>query len=67
MSGWIRRWISRQRGDNDLSEELRAHLAIEAQQRIEAGESPEEAVRAAHLATWRIYRRTFTNRDRGRG
>src|SRR5581483_3854686 len=43
MNPWIRRWLSRKQEERDLSEELRAHLAIEAQQRIEAGESPEQA------------------------
>jgi DNA-binding PadR family transcriptional regulator len=41
------RWLSRKQDDSDLSEELRAHLAIETRQRTEAGESPDEAARAA--------------------
>jgi predicted permease len=41
------RWLARKQEDRDLSEELRAHLAIEAGQRVETGETPEEASRAA--------------------
>ena len=47
MRRWLRRWVSRNRDESDLSEELHTHVAIEVQQRIEAGESPEEALRAA--------------------
>jgi len=47
---WIRRWFSKSNEDSDLSEELRAHLAMETQQRIAAGESPAEAARAASRA-----------------
>ena len=50
MGRWIRLWLTRKREENDLSEELRAHLAIETQQRIEAGESPDAAARAAARA-----------------
>src|SRR5579885_703013 len=50
MNPWIRRWLSRKQEERDLSEELRAHLAIEAQQRIEAGESPEQAASGAARA-----------------
>jgi putative ABC transport system permease protein len=46
----IRLWRSRKQEDDDLSEELRAHLAIETGQRIEAGDAPDEAVRAAKHA-----------------
>jgi putative ABC transport system permease protein len=47
MGRWIRRWLSRKQDENDLAEELRAHLAIETRQQIEAGESPDEAAQAA--------------------
>src|SRR5882757_8209515 len=50
MRRWIRRWLSRKQDDSDLSEELRAHLAIEARQRMDAGESADEAARAARRA-----------------
>ncbi len=33
--------------EQELEEEILAHLAIEAKQRIEAGQAPEEAERAA--------------------
>ncbi len=39
--------LLRRQQESDLSEELRAHLAIEARQRMEDGESPEEAARDA--------------------
>src|ERR1700704_794412 len=47
MRRWIRRWLARKQEDSELSEELRAHLAIEADQRMETGESREDAARAA--------------------
>src|SRR6185369_9326713 len=47
MRRWIRRWLARKQENSELSEELRAHLAIEARQRMEAGEIPDEAARAA--------------------
>jgi len=47
MRRWIRRWLARKQENSELSEELRAHLAIEARQRMEAGETPDEAARAA--------------------
>src|SRR5437867_4302895 len=47
MRRWFYRWLARKQEDSDLSEELRAHLAIEAGQRVETGETPEEAARAA--------------------
>ncbi len=50
MQGWIRRWLSRKDEECDISEELRAHLAIEARQRAEEGELPEEAARNAARA-----------------
>src|SRR5262245_58658245 len=34
-------------GDNDLDEEIRGHLALSERERIEAGEDPEAARRAA--------------------
>ena|SRR6266481_1846625 len=38
------RWIFRRRkADSELDAEIRAHLAIETRQRMEAGESPEQA------------------------
>lgn len=50
MGRWIRRWLSRKQEEDDLREELRAHLAIETQQRLEAGESLQEASQAARRA-----------------
>src|SRR4249920_1682241 len=50
MRRWIRRWLTSKQEDSELSEELRAHLAIEARQRMEAGETPEEAAQAAKRA-----------------
>jgi len=50
MRRWIRLWLSRRQEENDLAEELRAHLAIESQLRVDAGTSPDEAARAAQRA-----------------
>ncbi|HEV2687154.1 MAG TPA: ABC transporter permease [Bryobacteraceae bacterium] len=50
MLRWVRLWLARKREERDLSEELRAHLAIETRQRMEGGESAEEAERAARRA-----------------
>jgi predicted permease len=50
MARWFRQWLARKQEDRDLSDELRAHLAIEAQQRMEAGESSGEAMNAARRA-----------------
>ena len=50
MRRWIRLWLSRRQEEGDLREELRAHLAIEVQQRMDAGDSPEEAARGAQRA-----------------
>ncbi len=48
MWGRVRGYLfGRSRRDTDLDEELRAHLAIDRQQRIQAGERPEEAHSAA--------------------
>src|SRR5262245_20122962 len=47
---WIHRWLSRKREDGELLDELRAHLAIEAQERIDSGESPDNAAREARRA-----------------
>jgi putative ABC transport system permease protein len=42
------RWLPRRRSkEQELDEEILAHLALEAKQRIDAGESPEEAERSA--------------------
>lgn len=49
-----RRWFSRKQKDRELDEELQAHLAMAARDRIERGEDP----RAAELAA----RREFGNR-----
>ena len=54
MLRWIRMWLSRRQEDDDLSDELRAHLAIEIQQRVDNGESPEDAARAARRTFGRI-------------
>ena len=41
-------WPLRRRSkEEELEEEILAHLAIEAKQRVEDGETPEEAERAA--------------------
>ena len=45
MRFWRRRLT-----DKDLDDEIQAHLAIEAQQRIETGEAPDDAARAARRA-----------------
>lgn len=50
MRRWIRLWLARKQEESDLTEELRAHLAIESQQRMNAGESPVDASRAAQRA-----------------
>jgi predicted permease len=47
MPRWIRRWLSRAQEERDLADELLAHLKIEERQRVEAGESSDEASRAA--------------------
>jgi putative ABC transport system permease protein len=47
---WIRWWRRRRLEEDDLSEELRAHVAIEARQRVEAGQDPIEAEQAARRA-----------------
>jgi predicted permease len=49
-------WWQRDREERELEEELRAHIAIETGQRLEAGDNPEEAEFAA--------RRAFGNRIR---
>ena len=56
MKSWIRQWFSRKAEESDLSEELRAHLAIETQQRIQAGESPEQAASGAARAFGNVTR-----------
>jgi putative ABC transport system permease protein len=51
---WIvDRLIRRQAADCELNEEIQAHLAIDAQQRMAAGDSPDEA--------WTAARRDFGN------
>ncbi len=50
MGRWIARWRARKQEDSELAEELRAHLAIEARQRVEAGESADDAALAAKRA-----------------
>ena len=50
MGRWLGQWLARKQEESDLSDELRAHLAIEIRQRMEAGESPDEARRAAMRA-----------------
>ncbi|MGJ5813941.1 ABC transporter permease [Paludibaculum fermentans] len=50
MLGWIRWWRRRNQEEIELEEELRAHLAIEVQERVAAGEDPAEAERAARRA-----------------
>src|ERR1700742_1736856 len=47
MMSRLHRLFTRVRRDEDLEEEIEAHLAIEIQQRIAAGESPEQAELAA--------------------
>ena len=45
---FVRLFFSRRRIEQDLDDEIKAHLAIEIRQRIERGESPEEARRNAY-------------------
>jgi len=45
---FVRLFVSRRRMEQDLDDEIKAHLAIEIRQRIERGESPEEARRNAY-------------------
>src|SRR6266545_5078292 len=52
MSTWA--WFSRKREDRELDEELQTHLELATRDRIERGETPEAAARAA--------RREFGNR-----
>src|SRR5205823_12858243 len=47
MKRRIRLWLSRRQEADDLCEELRAHMAIESRERMEQGESREQAERAA--------------------
>lgn len=47
MIQFLRSLFNRRKKDAELDEELQAHLAIETQQRIEAGESPADAADAA--------------------
>ena len=54
MLRWIRLWLDRRREDADLADELRAHLAIEIQQRVDNGESPEDAARGARRTFGRL-------------
>ncbi len=48
--GWWRRWSSRQRREEELDRELRAHLELEAEEQQEAGVTSEEARYAAQRA-----------------
>src|ERR1700693_1700665 len=43
-------WFKRKREERDLDDEIRSHLAIEAEERIGAGEGPEAALAAARRA-----------------
>lgn len=43
MKTWFWGWFSRRQEEQDLSEELLAHVAIEADERVASGESPEQA------------------------
>src|SRR6185295_5999282 len=36
-------WLNREQEQRDLDEELRSHIAIETQQRLESGDAPENA------------------------
>ena len=47
---WIRWWRRRRLEEDDLAEELRTHLAIEARQRVEAGQDASDAEVAARRA-----------------
>lgn len=44
---WMRKWLSGSRRDQDLRDELAAHLEIEKAQRRDMGQSPDEAEREA--------------------
>lgn len=50
MKIWFWRWFSRTQEEEDLADELRSHLAIEAQERQKAGARPDEAERDARVA-----------------
>jgi putative ABC transport system permease protein len=50
MAGWMHWWRRRRIEEDDLAEELRAHVAMEAHQRVEAGQSPADAEQAARRA-----------------
>src|SRR3954454_10291010 len=50
MRGWFGRWRARRQEEGYLAEEVRAHLAIEARQRTELGETDAEAALAARRA-----------------
>ncbi|MBV9401916.1 MAG: ABC transporter permease [Bryobacterales bacterium] len=56
MRNYWSRWRRRNREEQDLDDEIRSHLAIEAAGRIASGETPETA--------WREARRTFGNASR---
>lgn len=56
-------WWRRARGVEDIEEELRAHLAIEARQQLEAHGSPEEAGLAARRAFGNLARIAEETRD----
>lgn len=43
-------WLRRKQEETELNDELQAHLAIDARQRMEAGVNPEEAAREAQRA-----------------
>jgi predicted permease len=45
---WLRRLFQRRQSDAEIDEEIRFHLAQEAQLRIDRGEAPERARGAAH-------------------
>ena len=50
---FVRHVLRRAAADDELDREIRAHLTLEAQRRVDAGESPEEA--------WRTASRDFGN------
>jgi predicted permease len=60
------RWPFGRRRDEELDEEIDTHLAIEAQQRVGAGETPDAAARGARRAFGSVMRYRDATRDEWR-
>jgi len=50
MRRWISKWFSRHCQEEDIRDEIQAHIEIETSEQLAAGRSPQEAERAARLA-----------------